>query len=212
MPGTPSPDRPLPRGRHDLPREAVVASQRRRLLRAMATVMARRGYASTSVAAIVAEAGVSRQTFYELYASKEEAFVATFDAAAGLALERMRHAAGADLSPPERVRRALSAYIDAVMTEPDVARVLLIEVHAAGPEAMARRAVLQRRFAALVADVLEVRDDQGRFACAILVAGAGAMVATHLASGELEALPRLASELEDLLHALVTGDARLRLD
>ena len=60
----------LPRGRHSLSREEVARSQRDRLVRAMADVMAEKGYARTSVADIVRGAGVSRESFYERFGSK----------------------------------------------------------------------------------------------------------------------------------------------
>jgi AcrR family transcriptional regulator len=70
---------PLPRGRHGLSREAVEGSQRTRLLRAMVDVMADKGYAGTSVADILRRARVSRETFYELFSSKEDCFMSAFE-------------------------------------------------------------------------------------------------------------------------------------
>jgi len=49
--------------------------QRRDLLRAAAALAAREGYEKTRVADIVAEAGLSKSTFYEHFASKEDCFV-----------------------------------------------------------------------------------------------------------------------------------------
>lgn len=46
----------LPRGRHGLPRELVERSQRERLLAAVVRVSAAKGYETTSVADILAEA------------------------------------------------------------------------------------------------------------------------------------------------------------
>ena len=82
----------LPRGRHRLPREAVVQSQRERLLRAMAEVMADKGYARTSVADVLRVAHVSRETFYEQFASKEDCFMSAFETVMG----RLAAAAGGD--------------------------------------------------------------------------------------------------------------------
>ena len=70
----------LPKGRHSLPQEYVVASQQRRLLRAMADAVAENGYAATTVADVVARAGVSRKTFYERFDGKQECFLALYDA------------------------------------------------------------------------------------------------------------------------------------
>src|SRR3954452_13838898 len=71
--------RPLPRGPHGLERDVVLASQRGRMLAAMADAVARTGYAGTTVADVVAGAGVSRKTFYEHFSDREECFLAAFD-------------------------------------------------------------------------------------------------------------------------------------
>ena len=69
-----APDR-LPRHRHPLSREDVARSQRGRILRGVAESVAAKGYSATSVADVIARAGVSRSTFYELYDGKESAFL-----------------------------------------------------------------------------------------------------------------------------------------
>src|SRR5258705_416950 len=56
----------LPRHRHGLTREAVRTSQSARVLAATADVVAERGYAGASAAAIAKRAGVSSKTFNEL--------------------------------------------------------------------------------------------------------------------------------------------------
>ena len=64
----------------------VLASQRGRMLGAMADAVASKGYAGTTVADVVAGAGVSRKTFYEHFRDKEECFLAAFDAGVDLLL------------------------------------------------------------------------------------------------------------------------------
>ena len=80
MAGTParSAER-LPRGRHGLSREEVVRSQRARLQRAMAEVMAEKGYVGTSVADVLRAARVSRETFYQQFSSKEDCFMSAYE-------------------------------------------------------------------------------------------------------------------------------------
>ena len=73
----------LPRGRHGLPREAVTESQQRRIVQAMIEVVAERGYPETRVVDVIGVAGVSRKTFYELFASKEDCFLAAYDVLLG---------------------------------------------------------------------------------------------------------------------------------
>src|SRR3954451_610367 len=90
----------LPRGPHGLTREEVAASQRGRLLLAMAGAAAEKGYAHTTVADVIAGAGVSRATFYEHFAGKEDCFVAAFDAGVEIMLGAVGATAGdADGTP-----------------------------------------------------------------------------------------------------------------
>src|SRR3954451_23573579 len=130
---------PLPRGRHHLTREEVAASQRGRIVMAMLEEVATRGYAATSVAHITARAGVSRKSFYEQFSDKEHCYLVAFDAAAEIhtaivveATARLRP----ESRPVEYFRAMLGAYLDAVAAHPAVARTLLVEVYAVGPEAL----------------------------------------------------------------------------
>ena len=70
---------PLPRGHHGLTPEEVRSSQRERLLRAMLASVAERGYAATTVPQVVADARVSRNSFYALFQDKEGCFIALCD-------------------------------------------------------------------------------------------------------------------------------------
>src|SRR5207248_674090 len=82
----------LPRGPHKLSREAVVRSQRARLIRAMAEAMAERGYANTSVADVLGRARVSRETFYQQFSSKQDCFIAAYEEAVGRILASLTRA------------------------------------------------------------------------------------------------------------------------
>jgi AcrR family transcriptional regulator len=80
MPISDAPRVQLPRGKHRLTREQVTMSQRLRMLDALANATAEKGYARTTVADVLARSGVSRATFYEHFRSKEEAFLAAYEA------------------------------------------------------------------------------------------------------------------------------------
>src|SRR6185312_6723758 len=100
--------RALPRGPHGLTRDEVVASQRGRMIDAMAQTVAAKGYTATTVADVVAHAGVSRKTFYEHFADREECFLAAYDAAVdvllGAVAERMAAGPSSEIDWRERVR------------------------------------------------------------------------------------------------------------
>ena len=97
------------------------------------------GYVGTSVADIIGRAGVSCETFYRLYDDKLDCFLATFDLVAAYLVERVEQAP-LQGSPMERVESVVTTYLQVLAHEPAAARLFLVEVHAAGPAAIVRRA------------------------------------------------------------------------
>ena len=196
----------LPRGRHGLSRQEVAASQRDRILWALAETMAHKGYVATTVADVLKAAGVSRETFYQQFSSKQDAFMAAFDAAAARVLaqtlERSDPADGAAAGPLERFDRALGAYLDGLAAEPAFARTFLVEVYAAGPEALARRARLQGRVVDLLVDELGFGDER-RVACDLVVAGTAALVTPLLVQGDLDGVRALRGPLVEVVSRLL---------
>lgn len=128
------PTGPLPRGKHGLPREEVVRSQRDRLLRAAATVCAERGYEATTVATILAEAGVGRETFYELFDDRRACVLAAHQVLLDDLIERVRVAYSGPGEWVERCRATIAALLDWFAADPPAGRFLLVELPAVGPE------------------------------------------------------------------------------
>jgi AcrR family transcriptional regulator len=151
--GETHPLRILPRGRHAAPREVVADSQRERLLVAMAEAVAEKGYAHVAVADVIGRAGVSRRSFYEQFANKEDCFLAAYDAGVAGLLEAIAEAeeeAGGDLLA--RARAGTEAYLQILADNPAFARTFLVEVLGAGGTALARRAAVHERFAQRLRD------------------------------------------------------------
>jgi AcrR family transcriptional regulator len=200
--------RELPRGPHRLAREVIEASQRGRLLDAIAVVVAEKGYAAASVADVIAHAGVSRRTFYEYFRDKEDCFLAAYDAGVEILIETVREA-GSGLDDPLSVTRArVHAYLETLAAEPAFARTFLIEVAAAGPHALARREAVHDRFAELAREGFEAARKQmpglpepppGAYLAA--VGATDTVVSRYVAEGRLGEL----SELEPVvLHIQVS--------
>jgi AcrR family transcriptional regulator len=126
----------------------IASSQRARLLGAMATVVAGKGYAATTVADVVRTAGVSRSTFYELFASKEACFLDAYNQGVEDLLGAVReavHEAPGDWRA--QLRAGIRAYLAQLARMDHVARMYIDELHAGGAAALAARADAQRRFA-----------------------------------------------------------------
>ena len=142
--------RRLPRGSHGLDRELVAASQRARLLEALGSAAAAKGYAAVTIDDIVRGAGVSKKTFYEHFADKEECFLAAYEAASEELLLRVTEAQVSHQDWVERARAGIVAYLRWLAADPALARVFLIEVAAAGPRAAEHRERARSRYAELI--------------------------------------------------------------
>jgi AcrR family transcriptional regulator len=199
----------LPRGRHGLPREQVLASQRGRILEAIAAAVADKGYAQTTVADVIARAGVSRETFYEQFGGKEDAFLAALDAGADGLVWILASASeeADDATPLERLDHLLKAYLATLAAAPEFAKAFLIDAYGAGAEATARRIELQQRFVELIAGVLELDPDspEDAFSCEVLVAAVSSLATSRIGTGRLAELPELREPLIALARRLALG-------
>lgn len=136
----------LPRGRHGLPRRFIVHNQRERMLLAVAEAVAEQGYATTTVADIISRARLSRRTFYEHFADKEECFLAAYDTVVEQLLAGVGHAYEQADTWPQKVHDGLHAFLFALAAEPAFACMCIVEVVAAGAEARGRRDAAMRVF------------------------------------------------------------------
>ncbi|MFZ0042338.1 MAG: helix-turn-helix domain-containing protein [Solirubrobacteraceae bacterium] len=140
------------RGRHAPPPEVRLPLQRSRLLRAAAEEFAERGYAGTSSESISRRAAMSKATFYEHFANKEECMLALFDLGYEVVVQSMATAAqGAPTGrPAERMRAGTRAFLTALADHPEFAQTLLVEIIGAGPRAAHRRDQIMQAFAEVI--------------------------------------------------------------
>jgi AcrR family transcriptional regulator len=185
----------------------VADAQRVRLVVAMAEALADGGYVATPIAAVLRRAKVSRETFYELYPDKLACFLEALDLVGEVLVAELDRAAASPqtASPLHRAEHAIDRYLATVAAQPAFARLYLVEVHAAGAEAMRRRERLQERLADGLARVLGARTASERFAVRAFVAATSALVATPLATGDLDAVAALRRPLRTHLRALAGG-------
>ncbi len=137
---------------NSLGRERVIEIQRARMLTAMFDVVSERGAANASVAHVVARSGVSRRTFYELFADREDCFLAAFDEAVAHVSECVLEAYRAQSRWRERIRASLAALLQFLDDQPAMGRLLVVEVLGAGPRALEHRA----RVLARVTDAVDL--------------------------------------------------------
>lgn len=182
-----APGRRLPPGSHGIPADLVARNQRERLIAAIAEECAEVGYAEATVASVARRAGVSSLTFYKQFAGKRECLLAAHEELSTRLLEAVDGAveAGDGAAAGVALRTALAIFV----ADPPSARLLTVEVLAAGPEGV-------ERHGAMVAALAE------RLGCAwVPAAGLLALVGKLVVAGEAERLPGLEDELAGTLSS-----------
>lgn len=203
----------LPRGRHGLPRELVAQSQRERLLAAVVRVTATKGYRASSVADILKEAGVGRETFYKHFNDKEDCFIAANDA---LVTNLEAHVGKAYEPPgewPERVRRGLAAILEWFAASPEAARVMMVELGTVGPIAGTRFRDTLQRFTTQLDEGREFVDSAPDLPNLSSIAGGAVYTRIYerTALHSIESLPELLPQLTfDVLLPYIGEEAAAR--
>jgi AcrR family transcriptional regulator len=180
------------------PQRGRKGTQKERLLSAMVTVSSREGYARASVSAVIAQAGVSRPTFYDYFTDREDCFLAALADIQDQLLGEVRLAV-AQGEPQHACHTAVRAVIGFASSQPAAARFLINEAMAGGPLALDAR----DRGITEIAQVIEAAQEQAPatatipdIAAAMLIGGVYRLLAARLRRGE----PGISGLLEDLLH------------
>lgn len=165
---------------------------RGRLLQAMATVAAAQGLAATSIAAVVAEAGVSKRTFYEHFADKDACFLDLYRAASASALRTLREAVQPERPWQDQVEHALGAYFAHLASGPQLIRMLFVEIHHLGPAgALVRREVMQHLADFMLETINAEREVLTPTMAVAAVGGIQELVLQAIEQGEAAQLDRL---------------------
>lgn len=204
----------LPRGRHRLQRGEVEASQRGRLLVATARAVAAKGYVKLTVTDIVELAAVSRRTFYEQFDGREACFLAAYDLGVeytsgqiAAALER-----AAEVDWRDRMRTVISTHLQVLAADPEFAQALHVEVLAAGPAALERRAQVFALFTERTRRLYELARERDATlpehppaAFQMVTAGIDELIRECLRTRGAAALPQIADETAEATFALLAA-------
>ncbi len=171
------------------------------------------GWAKTTVADIVARSRISRRTFYETFANREECLSAVFEDLLGVIVGELAAARLEGLVWRERVRQGLGAILGFFDREPVLARVCVVQALSGGPGVLERREEVLARLAGVV--------DEGRLEGARggectpltaegLVGAAFGIVYARLLKGQREPLSDLLGELMGMIVLPYMGPAAAR--
>jgi len=183
-------------GRHGLTAEEVRASQRERIVTAMTAAVGEHGYHGVRVADVVWRAGVSRKTFYELYAGKDDCFRAAYGTWIDRLSKTMFDAFDTQTEWVDQLRAALTALLGRLAREPAAARLCFSEVIAAGGDTQLRRDQAIAIVAARLFTAPGMPDGAlGETMRAGRVSELGETLRREIAAGRTEQLPTLVPEL-----------------
>ncbi len=164
----------------------------------MAEVCADRGYADASVADIVRRAGVSTTTFYKHYGDKRHCMLAAHRELSERLLDEVDRACEAGRGWEWKVRMAIHAALSLLAADPPSARLLTVEIMAAGPAGAKRQDAAIEAFASRLRAGADPLLPHAGWA---VVASMCMLVGKRVMAGEADRLP----ELEDELVAMATG-------
>lgn len=200
----------LPRGRHGLSPEFVARNQHDRLINGLTLALYEVGYQKTTVSLIGQRAAVSKSDFYKHFESKDDCFIAAYDAAVarirGCVVEGCDAAAGKPW--PLRVSAALHALLRLCTTEPALASIVLVEGLRAG------RGVYYRYQGAIESFVGYLRDgapgapgggEVPEATDEAVVGGVASMLGRRVLAGEAEQLEQLFPEILEFVLAAYLG-------
>jgi AcrR family transcriptional regulator len=163
-----------------------------RALRALAMVAAEQGYANTTVTQIVNRAAMSPTTFYATFKDKEDALMAAIDSAGAQTLAAILPAFRRNQDWPQGVRAAFGALFNFLASRPSLAQLLMVEVYAAGPVAVARREEALRPLEILLAEGRALNPNVPAIAKEAIPGGIFGLAYRQIRSSGTESLPSLA--------------------
>lgn len=174
-----------------------------RLLEGLASAIAEKGYAATTIADIVRHAHVSKRTFYEHFEDKEACFLASYQAVTERLMATIALAVNPDVDWQTQLHAAARAYLHLLEENPALTRTFLVEIHAAGPRALELRRKVHQQFAELLRGLVnsgrrkhpEIRPLSPNMATAIVGAINELVLVAVEGGGRLRDLERTATEL-----------------
>ena len=203
--------KPLPRGRHALSRETVLASQRGRMLHAVLIAVAQKGFGDVVVGDVIAEAGVSRKAFYEHFKSFEECWTEAYSTSVDVLFAEIAKAVverGEVGNREAAIATGTEVAIGLTAAEPVVAHATLLDVIGAGPTGLkASQETLDRHANLLLMtwDGKSIADssDERRLAAAAGVALFFGTCRNYLVAGRTDELPALSGQITKMIITLL---------
>jgi AcrR family transcriptional regulator len=172
-----------------------LANPPERVLRALAAVVAEKGYPDTTVAEVVERAQTSQRTFYEHFKNKEDAIVAALDSGSAHMLAAALPAFRRAPDWPHAVHDTQEAMFRWGAEEPEYARMGGKEMYAAGKRALDQREVVTEGMEGLLAPGYELKPATPPIAAEAIGGALYSLLYDHVNKKGPESLPDLVPTL-----------------
>lgn len=180
--------------------DALIPDHRRRLLDAMATTVASKGYAALTIADLAGEARVSKRSFYEQFRDKADCFIALYELASRQSLIPVQNVLADHRPWPVQVEHVMAAYLGGLARQPALLSTLFIDIMALGDQGLFARRRATEQLASLIVQATEQALDQRQ--AVALVAGVHEWVLQAAEAHQADQLPLLAAEGARLVCAV----------
>ena len=185
-------------------------AHRLRLVGAMAAVLAEKAYSTVTIADVARQARVSKRTFYEHFADKEACFIAVYATLSDIVLKATFDATAGNLPWATKLRASTRAYLSTLESQPALTRTLMMDIYAAGPEALKIRRQVQKRFADQLRRLVALSPKDGpkktRLSQAMataVIGGINELVLVAVEEGRADRLTELATTADALLQGVL---------
>lgn len=169
----------------------AASSPPERILRALAAVVSEKGYHETTVADIVERAKTSQRTFYENFASKEDAMVAALDSGSAQMLAEALPAFRRTHDWQHAIQATQEAMFTFGVQEPEYARLGAVEIFGAGTRALEQREKVTEGMEQLLAHGYEVNPDAPAITAEAIGGALYALFYDHVRQKGAERLPEI---------------------
>jgi AcrR family transcriptional regulator len=176
-----------------------------RALRAFAVVVAEEGYVETTVESVLKRAQMSATTFYANFDGKEDAMLAAIDSACSQILAAVLPAFRRAPDWPTGVRAGYGALCNFLASRPALARLIAVEIYAAGPTAMERRSETLKPLEDLIGEGFEREPAAPRLAAEAVAGAIFTLTYKRLRDSGPSSLPNLAPLLTYITLAPFVG-------
>lgn len=177
--------------------ELVNSPKREKILEGMLEAVGAEGYDAASVRTVLDRTGLYRQAFYDHFADKDACYLAALEMGIARLEATAIRAAASEEAWRGRLRAGLGALLEQLDEDPNLGRGVIVEVHAAGPQALARRAEAMKRAADFI-DLARLESEDPDAPPTIapegIVAGIHAIVHSRLSTGATEGFRGLLPE------------------